>query len=993
MVPAGTGDEKKICTFRPHPSFMEMIVTAIRCFFIVVAVCYSPDVIAQRLPIKIYSPRTGAPVNGANSIFQDGNGWMWFTNGYEVMRYDGYRFKSFLPASRFKMEYASHVMNVNGETWVAANPYPLKVVGDSLEALDTPFRDLDIVHYSEYHNVPYFLCTDGLYTIKNKILQPLITDSILNIASPLATLVPFNDSLLLTYEYREALVVFNLKRKTVSRLPVPVLDIRQDKNRNLFLLLKNKGLVILKEITWQKKDDYLLCDLYYPLQFSNEKNESFIIDKQNNIWLFKQFERLIKISPDKKVYSFTEANGLPSLWFNQLFIDREENLWIAFFYGLCKMNPTQAERFTQNESLYSNHTTFFRKDSSSRVFVGTENGVNVFSDDQMQQLRMNGKPFYCSDLLPKGNELFYIRDSSLFAAKVDLGDFTIRFERKLASFPGLATQIAMDRQGTVFIATTFGLYAWHHNRLTEPLPQKLYIRRLIVDSRGRLWTGDFTRGLCQYKIHYEKDRLSLIKINDVVVKDPGSPLLEKVRALCEDQQGNILAGTRFNGLFYVTLQGDAIKTVRHFGKADGLKSDNIWGVSVDSSNAWWVANSRGLDCLQKHGSRWVITDEGKSQQIFYADHVLATENKVLVGSHPGLLILNRDARPSPFRFSVFITRIDIEGKPMKIDPVKQWEQSLNYTQNNLSIEFSANSYLDEEAVLYSYCLRSNGKKEWSTPSPLHAINYSSLRPGTYEFRVKAQNISGDWSSNEAVFVFEIRPPFWQRWWFIGVCLVLTGCLLVFLYRYRIRQLTHLQKMRNNISRNLHDDIGASLSNINILNELAKRNITDEEKAKSYLSKAGEDIQRISESLSDIVWNINPRYDDMDNLFIRMKRYAADMMDGKDIAAELLFPENNHKISMPMEQRRDFYLIFKEAVNNLVKYSKATAAKVEVRSSDHSIHLLITDNGKGFDAANMKQGNGIQNMKQRAEKWKAVLQVQSSSGNGTTILLNMKLGKN
>ena len=197
-------------------------------------------------------------------------------------------------------------------------------------------------------------------------------------------------------------------------------------------------------------------------------------------------------------------------------------------------------------------------------------------------------------------------------------------------------------------------------------------------------------------------------------------------------------------------------------------------------------------------------------------------------------------------------------------------------------------------------------------------------------------------------------------------------------------------MRNNISRNLHDDIGASLSNINILNELTKRNMNDEGKAKAYLAKAGDDIQRISESLSDIVWNINPQYDDLDNLFIRMKRYAADMLDGKDIAAQLIFPADTEKMYMPMDQRRDFYLIFKEAVNNLAKYSKATEATVEVRSSDHSIHLLVADNGKGFDVKNNRSGNGIQNMKQRAAKWQAVLQVQSAPEKGTVIALEMKI---
>lgn len=220
-------------------------------------------------------------------------------------------------------------------------------------------------------------------------------------------------------------------------------------------------------------------------------------------------------------------------------------------------------------------------------------------------------------------------------------------------------------------------------------------------------------------------------------------------------------------------------------------------------------------------------------------------------------------------------------------------------------------------------------------------------------------------------------------------------LAAFLFnRFQLRKkLEHqelLLEMRNDISRNLHDDIGASLSNINILNELAKRNVLNPGKANSYLTKSGDDIQRISESLSDIVWNINPQYDNLDKLFVRMKRYAADMLEGKNIQTELLFPDENEKISMPMDQRRDFYLIFKEAVNNLTKYSQATKATIEVQIEDHSIHLSVADNGQGFDITNARTGNGLQNMKQRATKWQGKLNVQSAMSMGTSVTLDMKI---
>lgn len=210
----------------------------------------------------------------------------------------------------------------------------------------------------------------------------------------------------------------------------------------------------------------------------------------------------------------------------------------------------------------------------------------------------------------------------------------------------------------------------------------------------------------------------------------------------------------------------------------------------------------------------------------------------------------------------------------------------------------------------------------------------------------------------------------------------------FQLKKKLEQQKSLLAMRNNISQNLHDDIGASLSNINILNELARRSISDPEKSAVYLDKSSEDIQRISESLSDIVWNINPRYDDLHNLFVRMKRYAADMMDGKNISYELEFPEQENKVSLSMDKRRDLYLIFKEAVNNMVKYSGAGKARVALRTDQQQLTLEITDNGKGFDTSTSHTGNGIINMRQRAEACGANLEIHSRPGEGTRVMLEM-----
>lgn len=205
---------------------------------------------------------------------------------------------------------------------------------------------------------------------------------------------------------------------------------------------------------------------------------------------------------------------------------------------------------------------------------------------------------------------------------------------------------------------------------------------------------------------------------------------------------------------------------------------------------------------------------------------------------------------------------------------------------------------------------------------------------------------------------------------------------------KLEQQTAMQEMRNHIASDLHDDIGASLSNINILNELTRRNITNPQKVNEYLSKASEDIRQVSEGISDIVWNINPRFDNLGHLFVKMKRYASDILDGKNISYNIEFPEQSGDWKLDMDKRRDLYLLFKEGINNLAKYSNATNATIRLAMEEEQIKLLIEDNGAGFDMELVKPGNGLQNMKQRASLLNGALSIKSHPGAGTRLMLEM-----
>jgi len=950
----------------------------------------------QHLPITLYSSQDGAPVIGANSVFQDKQGWLWFTDGYHVIRYDGYRFKKYYPQKKYRLEFSFQVLEVGKEIWALTYPYPFKVMGDSLVAIDTTRKYPIMVQSLYFNNKQYILTNEGLNLFENNAIQPYIIDTSFKFGFSNSNLVSYNDSVLLAFDSTHHLVIFDTKNRSFNTLPIKVDLMRKGINGPIFFLEKGKSISVLKRLNRANNKWVADTEVYYSLRHTlpgdEDRPSSFEVDHAGNLWIAEQFRRLIRISPNMQMTSYTEEHGLPSSWFNQLLVDREGVLWIVYNGGICKIRHSNWERYTTREGLSSNHVTFISEgEKEGELFFGTQNGINIFQNGIVSPLKKDSAIFHAVCLQQVDGKILYGRENGLYQASISEKDHTVLNEKLLKKFGSSPSEMIKDRHNAVFMSIPAGIGVWYNNRLLNFPTKAKNFRRLMVGSNGNFWAGSFAEGLLQFAVEYSDSAVSLKQI-DYLEQIKGINLpLQAIRAMAEDAQGNIIVGTRYNGLFYLRMKNNRVDSVMHFSEDDGLTSNTIWGLGINKNDEVWIGTAMGLNQGKWEGNRFKITDVSKLNQIYTVSNIFVDrQSTIWVANHPGVTRLISDESLKTAPFSVFITRILMDGKI----PNQNNHGSYNYRQNNFILEFSSNTFLDEKEVTYSYRLMRNENEQWTEPQSIHSVNYSSLKPGTYRFQVKAMNVDGRWSENIAEYAFQIRPPFWETPLFIALVILLIGAGLYALYRYRIAQLLHLQEVRNNISRNLHDDIGASLSNINILNELAKRNMRDETKADLYLSKAGEDIQRISESLSDIVWNINPRYDDLENLFIRMKRYAADMLEGKNISAELVFPAIEHPVTLPMDQRRDFYLIFKEAVNNLVKYSKASRALVEVKLNSHSINLLIRDNGKGFDStkvhAETSGGNGLYNMKQRADKWKGGLTIESLPGEGTVVRVSMRI---
>lgn len=389
--------------------------------------------------------------------------------------------------------------------------------------------------------------------------------------------------------------------------------------------------------------------------------------------------------------------------------------------------------------------------------------------------------------------------------------------------------------------------------------------------------------------------------------------------------------------------------------------------------------------LQGEDFKWPLS-------IFHSKPLLNDHGEMILmasGTNQGFLAFKLDSaidrgRPGPINYSF----VKLDNKNLLVDSLmNNGGLILRYNRyNNIQMAFSDYSFYDANKTSYQYALYKNGDTLWNTITGKPELTFTDLSPGNYQLLLRASNVYGDYSEKIRALKITILPPFWQTWWFRLLVLSTVGFVFYGLYRYRVRQLKRLQNMRNNIARDLHDDIGSTLNSISIYSEVAKQQAGKEIPA---LDMIGMNSRKVIESMSDIVWTINPENDPFEKVIARMRSFAHQLLKAKKVEYTFEADEKLNSIALPMQVRKNFYLVFKESVTNVVKYSEASRVAISLYEENKNIILRIRDNGKGIPVNPETQGNGLLNMKRRAEEIDADLNIVSANGGGTGIELKLK----
>ena len=326
-----------------------------------------------------------------------------------------------------------------------------------------------------------------------------------------------------------------------------------------------------------------------------------------------------------------------------------------------------------------------------------------------------------------------------------------------------------------------------------------------------------------------------------------------------------------------------------------LMGANVRGMVEDGHGHFYFATTTGIiEVDPATGNSWrYTTAEGLAQNEVWSA-LASRRGDVWFGTIAGVSRLDATrVRPRISAPAALIRTVRVNAAARLMSELGDHEVpalTLAPGERQVAIEFFALTFAAGERLRYQYRLE-GADADWSPPTPLRSVNYASLSPGAYRFLVRAVTLSGATSATPASVGFRILPPVWQRWWFVAAASVMVVGLVALLYRYRVEQLLAIERVRTRIAADLHDDIGASLSQVAILSELARGEADTRQETANTLDRIATTSRELVESIGDIVWGINPKRDRVGDLLQRMRHFASDT-----------FTAQEHRLHLPRSRR-------------------------------------------------------------------------------------------
>ena len=753
-----------------------------------------------------------------------------------------------------------------------------------------------------------------------------------------------------------------------------------------------------------------------PFSFPEDDPLSFAEDKNEHIWIGGKYNGLYFYHPATgKFFNYrhdpSKEGSLAGNQVNCIFIDGSGIVWLGTNGGISIYDPVQ-QKFAQTflpiidnnrQTIYDFHT-----DENNNVLIGTSEGLYVrnATDRSLRHFPLT----YKNEKLAV-TKFFRNRDGVLYIG-TQVSVFRLNKDFSVAPLPNTDKDVVMNHiiesrvvsmtadtidGHPVLLVSPYGHYLAYYDFVLEQWVSRQdsirqiikkfnirdnLIREFFKTSNGNIWMATTKSGLGEWARHSSP----VVRYYNNIPGNDSSISNNHIFDIREDKKGNLWVSTYGGGLHYFNVDTKQFQhiTASH-NLAEGMQVD-------DSGNVWMIANGNldRYDPYHKSYSTFELPDLEKSGGV--RGYICGDANGKMYIAGSGYFIVFdptqvRDLRTTP---PVHFTDFKIFNDSYS-HLLFEKEINLKYNENFFTVEYAAPGYHAGYPVQYSHQLV-GVDHNWVDDGSKSAVNYTNLDAGEYMFKIRATIKPGVWENEISSVLIRIKPPWWRTWWFFSMAAVFIAFVIYFMYRYRINELLKRQAIRNKIAQDLHDNVGSTLSSISVYSQVAKIYQQQQklEPLQDTLEKISATSSEMISEMNDIVWAINPRNDNMETILQRMESFARPLLASQEVKFHFSYVPGIQHQHLEMAKRKNFYLIFKEAINNALKYSGCKNLWVDISLHHHQLELLVKDDGKGFDvkkirSMNTLSGNGVRNMEMRAKEMKGNWSIVSSDS-GTIVKL-------
>jgi len=1011
-------------------------------FTILISLLNQPSAQKVIIPATKWSVEDGLPTNNITALYEDSKGYLWVGTTEGLVRYNGASFEQFKPKNDAPPQLAEqYIIDIyeDGEAnlWVLTKASGLYRVtlnrpdsGFSLiipsklfpklitRSLTTPILYAQgteaIIGYDDTIRI-FKQCNELSTPWKSPCNHPIFFKSYPKIFKPIrysyhkAILVDVHKGILVL-SLKDGEIFYEVPQdilheiaNTEGILRVSILD-------NMFLITRSNGnywQFNWKECTMVSKGKLILPDNTPLLKsgalkdsgiiYTNLLNTFYYFNPSKNIWKNEKTSLYIRDS----IYGLFK--GMPE--------SKSGSLYIISNYGLFKYNPQVDQhklyKIDGPNNPYNSNSAIrsIIKTSNNQLYCLWENTLHKYSE-------ITNKFISLLDLENKSknkslpslfliNGKIYIKHGALFiyneitnkCSKINFINNKAEFEPFEHST--INKHLSQNDSSIWFISANGMLFNWHtHEQQLKVYKNNYYnqskdkvVAFLEYDKEHMLIA--FLKGGVVLAKYIDPDKIQKLPYHQLLgIQDS----LHLVTGAVKGHSGSIWVAVKGLGILHVSDILNSNPHVTAYDIHSNLQNSNIKALQMDRNGNLWISTSTGVERFDTSNKLFKALH---IPQVFPFNEFMDFSYSDSIGDiyFAGLSSfiqfnpLNQNLNSSPPTIRLARWLINAEERP---ELLQSNHITLQSNERNISLYYHLLNQDKTSKYIFRYRITFNDKQpgtwNYTDNQEIHLLNLSS---GNYLVEYNAREANGEWHSHDASLQFLIQEIWYKSIWYQLFGMVLIVGSIFLLYKNRLNQLRKLENLRNRISHDLHDDIGSTLASISIYSEVAKYNSQNERV--DVLNKIGESSREMLENLNEIVWSINPKYDNTEDLINRIRNFGAQMLNPMNIEFELKTNLKNIHFSLDMEKRRNLFLIYKEALHNAVKYSKCTKVEVSILHFGSNMMMVISDNGIGFDAHQSKpvNGNGLQSMKQRAHTMNANLSIQSKPGFGTSISLKIQ----